>query len=290
MEEPSSQDCRRRGSSLPKINFGKDEWKWPALLVFLGVSVWMRAPEWRRAPGETLPLLAALPLFFWLGAPWPRRQTPVAPEPKRAVSGLAACGLGIGLDLLALAAAGWTLLLAAWLEGRVDPEAIRRRRVLFLLPLLAFPWVSHDFANLGWWFRISGAAAAAKFFGLLGVEAAREGTLLEVGGARLAVAPACAGLGALQAMGVAGAAAAYLTAGSAARLLPTAAALFLLAWAANTLRIIALAAVAAAWGTAAIEGWVHLWGGWLVLMMMFLLTMGFFGVWARLARRGRRRS
>ena len=129
------------------------DYLWLGVLLAGAAFIWLRDLAWLPFASETLPVLGALPLFVWLGAPW--RFQPGRFE-LHGVS-LAAAGLllmaGIATDFTLLLAAAWTLALWSWLRGRVVSEAVDLRR-LILLPMMAFPWMALDMAPVGWWFRV----------------------------------------------------------------------------------------------------------------------------------------
>ena len=175
------------------------------------------------------------------------------------------------MEVTLLLALGWTLALWAWLCGKLAPENIFSLRRLLIFPVLAFPWLALDLPSLGWWFRLSAAWSAEHFFQLLGLAVTREGTQIVVHNFPVGVTAACAGLKALQAMLVAGGVMAYLQLGRSRWYWPAWAVLPLVAWLANTLRVVMLSAVALTFGAAAAHGWFHEWGGWLVLIVMFVL-------------------
>lgn len=241
------------------------------LLVLAAGFVWLRDSRWFADAADVLPVLAALPLAVWLGAPWRwnlRRQPPAG---GRLALALAVFAAGLLLDLTLLLALGWTLAAWAWLRTRI-PDA-DRPRISRLLPLMlvAFPWVTLDLQPLGWWFRLSGAATAHGLFSLAGLAVTREGTQLVVQDMPIAVDPSCAGLNALQSLFVAGTflACVMLRDSSPIRFAANLALLLPLAWLANTLRIVAISAAALTWGQPFAMGLFHTWGGLLVLVVMF---------------------
>jgi len=192
-----------------------------------------------------------------------------------------------GLDAAALAVAaaglmlGWALpaaLALAWVLGRREEASVMRWRV-GAMALLAVPWIAADAAVIGWWFRWTGAWAAGGIFELGGLAVTRAGTTLQIEDQPLAVDAACAGLDTLQATLVAGVwLAATLRTGRSwwLAVLP----LPLLAWAANTLRIVVLGAVAVTAGHEAAKGWFHEWGGLAVVALVFV-PAGAWVTWLR---------
>ena len=63
-------------------------------LAVAGLGIWVRDTAWLSAPEETLAILAVVPLFVWLGAPWRIRQAsgplPLGPLVGAALAGLMA--------------------------------------------------------------------------------------------------------------------------------------------------------------------------------------------------------
>jgi exosortase len=241
-------------------------------LVLAGLWIWLREPGAAKPLDETLPLLAALPLLAWFGAPW---NLPAASvrlhRPSLAAAGLALV-VGVVTGLQILLAAAWTALLWAWLQPRLTAEA--RVRVGRLLPLaiLAFPWLSYDFPSLAWWYRLSAAWSVEQLFQLADLAVHREGTQLFIQQMPFDVTPACSGIKTLQALLVAGTALCFLQVGRRPFYWLTLLALPLVAWLANTLRVLAIIVAALTLGPESVEGWLHFAGGWVVLMVMFALT------------------
>lgn len=253
---------------------------WLLGLCATAVGIWLHDRSWIASASDTLPLLAALPLFVWLGSPWKWKAEAEGPRLRLVALGLVLGIIGVGFDLIILMAAGWTFVLWAWLSTRLEPAARLRIRRLLLLPMLAFPWLTLD-AMLGWWFRISAAWTAGSLFHLAGLEVTREGTQLLVQGFPLSVDASCAGLKVLQALLIAGTAIAYLQIGDRRGFWWSVPVLVALAWLSNTLRVIVLSATALTFSPEFAKGWFHTWGGWLVLMLMFALSAGVFTLWRK---------
>lgn len=247
-----------------------------SVLVGLGAFIWGRDLGWLAAAEEVLPILAAFPLFIWLISPWKFRteQEPIQPRALAVAATLVA--LGILLDLTFLLAAGWTALLWAWLSVRLEPVAVSRARRLLLLPLLAFPWITLDLQSIGWWFRLTGAAATAELFQLTGFETVREGTNLLINGRPISVEAACSGMQTLQSMLVAGVVTAFIALGNSKRYWPNLLILLPLAWLSNTLRIIVLSLATILISPEFAQGAFHDWGGIAVVLLMFALCCAWF--------------
>ncbi len=258
------------------------DYAWLALLFTTGAWLWEReARQTALALADTLPLLLAFPLFWRLGAPWTfRTDSPPFPWPAVAgalLLGAAGCAAGSGL----LTALGWAAALGAWLLSRTSPAHRLVRTRLLLLPLLGFPWLVGAAGGLGWWFRLSAAWVSEKCFAASGFEIIRLGTLLTVRGEPLSVEAACAGLGSLQAMLLAGAAAAALELGKSPRFWFCLPVLFLAAWLANTLRVLLLSATALSAGHEFASGSFHGLLGWAVLVAVFQGCLLLFRSWVR---------
>jgi exosortase/archaeosortase family protein len=258
------------------------------VLVALGAFIWWNDPSWRDAPADTLPVLAALPIYFWLGSPW-RRRPQAAWSPYPLALGFVLFPLGLLLDSTFVQAAGWTALLWAWTSARFEMAASHAPRKLLLLPLLAFPWLAGDFVRVGWWFRLSGAAAAEQVLAWAGFDVARSGTFLVVNGFRASVEAACSGLNGLQAMLVAGVVVAHLQLRHSRLFWWNLPLLIGAAWLANALRIIIASAWAASVNPAFAQAWIgplHLALGWIALGAVFIACAALFALESRLAVAG----
>jgi len=249
-------------------------------LIVAACFIWLRDTAWMPVASETIPIVAALPLFFWFGSPW--RLQPGQFELRRVP--LAASGLlfvlGLALDLSFLLASAWTLALWSWVGARVVDQGASLRR-LALLPLMAFPWLTLDLAPLGWWFRLSAAWVVDQAFGAIGFAVAREGTKLLVHGMPIEVAAACSGMNSLQAMLIAGVVLAWIELGQSRGFWLGVLTLPVLAWAANVFRVCSVVAVALGWGAGFAGGWFHQTGGWFVVMVAFLVWWGLIRVGSR---------
>lgn len=169
-------------------------------------------------------------------------------------------------------AIGWTWAYAIWARNSIASSALPVTRS-WIAFLFLFPWITHDFPAVGWWFRLSGAAVSGAVFHTLGFPVAREGTRLLVGGLPVNVEAACAGMGLLQGLLVTGVVLLlfYFPSGRAFYfLLP---AIPLLAWVSNTARIAGITAVALSEGVEFSQGIFHTWGGLAVIALMVGLTI-----------------
>jgi len=169
-------------------------------------------------------------------------------------------------------ALGWTWAFALWARRSIASSALPVARS-WIAFLFLFPWITHDFPVVGWWFRLSGAAVSGTLFHALGFPVAREGTRLLVGGLPVNVEAACAGMGLLQGLLVAGVVLLlfYFPSGKMFYILLPA--IPLLAWVSNTARIAGITAVALSEGVEFSQGIFHTWGGLAVIAVMVGLTI-----------------
>ena len=238
-----------------------------AILVVAGMWIWVRDTAWLAATDETLPILAAFPLFVWLGAPWRIRADSISLPTVPAAVAIGLALLGWALDVTLLLATAWTFALWLWIKARVAGEVHLRHR-LAMLPLLAFPWVSLDLAPVGWWFRLSAAWVVDHAYGVLGYSVVREGTNLLISGIPIDVAAPCSGMNSLQAILLGGLVLTWLEFGRSRLFWWLVASLPLLAWVANTLRVCTIVALAVGLGPDAARGSLHQIGGWLVVLLV----------------------
>jgi len=243
-----------------------------AVLTFAGLFIWLHDRTWLVSPGDSLPLLAALPLLVWLVAPWSFAHSDFKADRRSlAVAGvLFVAGLILGLNLLL--ALAWSATLWSWLGRRLDVPT--RNRVSRLLPLavLAFPWLTLDFPSLGWWYRLSGAWCAELIFQTLGFAVHRAGTQLSVAQMPFDVTAACSGIKALQAMLIAGTALCFLQVNGKHLFWIGLAFLPMVAWLANTMRVLVIVTATLSFGPEFAAGWFHYFSGWLVIVGTFGLV------------------
>lgn len=241
-------------------------------LFFLMIFIWLRDMTWLSTADDTLPILVSLLLFIWLGTPWKLFDDPPPLSKTKISVATALMILGIALNVTFLLAAGWTYLLWIWLQGKSKKERLPAIQKLLLLPLMSFPWIAIDAAQLGWWFRLSGAWVTAKVFIAAGYDVLQKGVNLIIDQLPISVEVACAGLNTLQSMLIAGTVANFIILGNSRRYWWNIPVLFALSWVANTLRIIVLCLVALWMGADFAVGVFHTWGGLLILVIMFALS------------------
>jgi len=248
-----------------------------AALVTSGSVLWWRAvQQGDMSIADAAPLLIAFPLAWHLGQPWSfARQRPCSwPALGAAIASIA---LGESLSFPFLSGLGWILAVAA--SGLLHSLSSIPPRRLLILPLLGFPWLVGA-GGLGWYFRLSAAWIAELSFSAAGFALTREGTQLSIQGEPLSVEAACAGLGSLQAMLLAGTAAALLELGRSRRFWLALPILAAAAWLGNTLRVLLLSAVTLSSGHSFATGWFHNVSGWAVLAAIFAACLALFRSWA----------
>jgi exosortase/archaeosortase family protein len=245
------------------------DYLWLGSLGLAAVWIWLRDRSWWDSASDVLPVLAALPLGWWLAQPLPLRSD--SPPIRWNGIGLAvvATVIGIALNLTLALAAGWTLILWSWLERRIAVERQAALRRLIILPFLAFPWVTLDLTQLGWGFRWSGAWLAEQVFRGAGLMVTRNGTAMVVQGAPISVDASCAGLKVLPSLLIAGTLLGYVLLGRSRRYWWNLALLPGLAWLANSARILAISIASLSFGQEFAMGLFHTWGGLFVLLLMF---------------------
>jgi exosortase len=236
-------------------------------LVILGAFIWLRGTIAMDGASDTLPLLAAFPLYLWLTMPWKWSRGPLVRLPRAVVAGLALTLAGILADSTLLLSAGWVAFLDAFQAAYL--EKVPRR--FLILPFLGFPWLTQNLESLGWLFRYTGAGAVQFLFIMLGMTVHREGTLLLIQNLPLSIEPACAGLNVLQSMLIVGCVLICARVPAGWRFWLALSTLVPLAWVANTSRIFMLGCAGLLFGSDFARGWFHNWGGWLVLCSMFFL-------------------
>lgn len=240
-------------------------------LVLLAVFIWLRDLSWASSVADTLPILVGIPLFYWVGQPWHLTV------PSQRLSATVICIVvlvylfGILFNSTLLLTVGWVYLLWSWLAARTPSTEHSKIAKLLVLPFLSFPWITLDAQPIGWWFRLSGARVTGLLYSAIGQSVQVEGTNLLINGLPISVEAACSGMNTLQSLLIAGSVLAYLYLGDTGRYWWNIPLLVVIAWVANTIRIIVISAMALAVSPDFALGAFHLWGGWLVLVVMFLM-------------------
>lgn len=258
------------------------DYSYLGVLAILAAAIWRQETSSLDDLSDNLPLLAALPLGWWLGRPWSLDLGGRFLDPRLITCGVVLFVLGSAVNSAGLVTLGWTAGIWAWLQPKLKPEHRKTAGKLLIFPIMAFPWLEHDAALLGWWFRLSGAWFNEMLFAACGLAVTREGTQLLVEGQPVAVSAACAGLKALQSLLIAGSLLAYLEFGRSRLYWWNVAVLVPLAWIANTARIAAISIAALTWGSEFAMGSFHALGGLGVLFLMFVISSGLFTLESRL--------
>lgn len=239
-----------------------------SLIVAYALFIWLRDLSWWHFAEDTLPILAAFPLFYYFGEPWKIGKGPLKSNFLIAAVLLFLAGIILNMNLLL--AFSWIIAFKALPFELPSPPHLNK---LLAIPFFGFPWVSFDANGIGWTFRLTGAQVTAHFFSFLGYPVSQEGTHLLIDGHPISVEAACAGLNTLQSMMIAGLLVAFLYLKDSRWMywlnIPL---LLVLAWVANTLRIILISWAALLYGASFALGAFHLWGGLLVIVIMFLLA------------------
>jgi len=235
------------------------------LLVSAGL-VWWRDTGWSVAVVDTLPLAAGIPLAAWLGAPW--RTTAASHGVRFPVAWPILAGLAFAvawiLPSITLLALAWTALAGYWMVRWCKPTS--HLVGILLILALSFPWMVMEWSQIGWWFRLSAAAATEGFFYLLQMPVLRNGTELLVLGEKIRIEPACAGWNLLQLTLLAGVSIGLHDISERRRFLWFLTLMPVLAWLANFLRIVTLSALSLSCGVATAEGTWHGLTGLLVIV------------------------
>ena len=241
-------------------------------LVILASFIWLRDLTWASASDDTLPILVGIPLFYWVGRPWNLTQ-PAERLPTTVILITAfIILLGILFNSTLLLTIGWICLLWGWLSKRTPRAEHSRIAKLLVLPFLSFPWITLDAQPVGWWFRLSGAKVTGALYSLLGLDVKVSGTNMLINGLPISVEAACSGMNTLQSMLIAGSLLAFLYLGHTGRFWWNIPLLVAIAWVANTIRIFLISGVALAVSPEFALGAFHFWGGWIVIVVMFLLS------------------
>jgi len=248
------------------------------LLFTLALFIWVQDISWLSAFSDTLPIIASLPLFVWLGWPWRFIHGTWSLSPSNLLFSTTGFLLGGITGSFLLFALGWTSLLWYWLSVRVEPQNLQSLKRLMILPILAFPWIMLEGEMIGWWFRISGSWATGTLYSLLGYNVMQKGTSLLVQGLPIDISASCAGLNTLQSMLIAGSGVAYIILGNHPAYWLNIIFLVIFSWIANTLRIIVICWAAVAVSPAFASGIFHKVGGWFLLLFMFTLCCVIFSL------------
>jgi len=245
-------------------------------LFILAIFIWFRDISWMNSLDDTLPILIALPLFVLLLWPWKFFETE-KPLPLLPIAGVVVLFLlGIISNLTVILTMAWVAMLWIWLSRSVESPPLDQIKKLLVLAFMGFPWVTLDAQQLGWYFRLTGAWVTGHFFSLLGANVHREGTSMLINMQPIEVEAACSGLNTLQSMLIAGSIVAFIILGHTWRYWLAIPILFVMAWIANVIRIIALVFASLLVSPQFALGTFHTLGGWVILMVMFVICWGVF--------------
>lgn len=236
--------------------------------IALGFFIWLSDLSWWQYAEDTLPILAAFPLFYYFGEPWKFEED----KPLKTAWVYAAILfflVGVIFNLKLLLAFSWVFFFKAI---PITQPSVSDLNKLLAIPLFGFPWVSFDANGIGWFFRLSGANVVASLFSGFGFDVVQEGTHLIVNQVPISVEAACSGLNTLQSMMIAGLALAYLYLKDSTLYWLNVPLLLILAWIANTLRILLISLTAIYISPQFALGAFHLWGGAIVILIMFLIA------------------
>ncbi|HEY4003511.1 MAG TPA: archaeosortase/exosortase family protein [Candidatus Xenobia bacterium] len=241
-------------------------------LVVGALAIWgLVASRWLPENVEAdLPVAICLPLFYWLARPWV--TSPVdrgRPGVRWAAGGLLAAMLYLGSVTGAVVA--WNILLWSWLHGILEEASWQRARALWLLPLLAWPWLRMDGLVLAHAIRQVDAWAVLQVFTLMGAPAVLVGTTVVSPDFTLNIVDGCAGLGTLHSMLIAGAVLAFVQDQPLTRW-QNVGKVVAVAFIANTVRIVCIGWLGLMLGAEYAEGPMHDWTGWILVLVFFNLA------------------
>ncbi len=206
------------------------------------VYLWCRNLTWMARVDEVAVVMAALPIFVWLGRPW-NLKTDVHVNFGASILTAIVAMVILASDSSALLVILWTSVLAFWLKLN-EPELKSDWRATILLPLFGVPWLAVDEWNIGWHFRLSAAQAVEAIFWCGGVSIQRYGTQLFVNNVGVDVEEACSGLGILQLLMIVGTTALTWCSTWRLSIIQRLILIVVVAWFSNTLRVFLIAAAA----------------------------------------------
>lgn len=237
------------------------------VLALFALAIWLLDLSWYTQAPDAVVIVLLLPLAFFLSGK--TRQVAAAPAARGLYWMAALLGLGVVCNSMLLMAFGWAGL-AQWVY--FQHSSLPRAR-LWLLCAGAFPWVLMDLQQIGWIFRLSGAAVTAVLYDGLGLDVSVSGTQMWIGQLPVSVEAACGGLQLLQVLLSGGVALTLLQFPRSSGFWTMIVLLPLLAWLANTARIIVICAWGLAYGLESAAGGFHTWGAMLVVFTMLALYL-----------------
>lgn len=247
---------------------------WLTGLALAAIWIWCRDLGWIHQASSTFPILFSLAWYAWLVSPWQVvDQTSSVSKPQLAVAAVLVFA-GVGTNLTVLLAVAWSISFRAWIATRFDLATRYKANRLLLLIVMAFPWMTLDGEFVSTFFRLTAAQFSASFFTLVGFSVERAGTNLWIQGLPVSVNEACSGLGALQAVMIAGLVLLEALVPQNNRFWMQIPLLAVAAWTANALRVIVISIAALTWGTDFAAGSFHTWGGMGILLIVFCFAWG----------------
>ena len=237
------------------MNPNRKIWLSGGALALAAVAIWLRDWRWVETVSDTLPLALGLPLAYFLGRPWQRREVGTTERRPRLIAlGVVGFACGWIIESLTLLAMSWSLLALLW--GQESFVRVAGRERLACLLLLSFPWLVIEWQTFGWALRLSSACVAEQIFALLQLPTQRDGTHLNL----------------LQLTVLTGVAYGAYEIRSSRRFAMLLALLPVLAWLANLLRILILAGIALSFDAQVASGVLHGLTGLIILAAVLGMT------------------
>jgi exosortase len=293
---PSSSAQRSRVSCSPA--FTDLSWirRWWYLLLVLAV---MWAPvltglldDWNRNPNYSHGFLIPFAVVYFL---WVKREVLREAVQAPATTGLALIGLAIPVYLVGLLGAEFfmqrcsMLLFAAGMVAFFwGWRCLRETSFVFTLAFLAIPLPAIVFNAIAFPLQLIASAWAAGLLRLVGIPVFQQGNILQLPQQVLNVAEACSGIRSLISLMTLALMVAWflpvrrwVQAGLVAAAIPV-------ALIANALRIALTGILGKYLGPEYSEGFFHLFSGWLIFLVAFVLLLGLASVVSRIRvfRRG----
>lgn len=292
----SSSAQRSRASSLPA--FMDLSWirQWWYLLLVLAV---MWAPvlaglldDWNSNPNYSHGFLIPFAVVYFL---WVKREILRASVQAPATAGLALMGLAIPVYLVGLLGAEFfmqrcsmLLFVAGMIAFFWGWRCLRETSFVFTLAFLAIPLPAIIFNAIAFPLQLIASAWAAGLLRLIGIPVFQQGNILQLPQQVLNVAEACSGIRSLISLMTLALMVAWflpvrrwVQAGLVAAAIPV-------ALIANALRIALTGILGKYLGPEYSEGFFHLFSGWLIFLVAFVLLLGLASVVSRIRvfRRG----
>lgn len=241
---------------------------WPKVVLgLLAIAIWMLDLSWYLQAPDSIIILLLIPLAVFFASKskgMPRELSTI-----RLYLLTLLLGLGVIANSMLLMAFAWGGL-AQYVFFR---ETTLSQKRLWLLCSGAFPWVLIDLYQVGWLFRLSGAAITGVFYDLIGLNVQVNGTQLLIGEMPVSIEAACGGLQLLQVLLSGGVALTLIQFPRERGFWTMIGLLPVLAWLANTFRIIVICGWGLFFGVESASGAFHTWGAMVVVVTMLVLYM-----------------